>query len=119
MPSLDAASLPWLLWGGGFLGLQGSVSIVLRKHRLAKWPFGGMLYFASVLALTWWFSGNLILLFEALTILVGVGTLISVILLSWMSLRSHWCGACVRVHCANALLGLTVWEAWSSLSLFV
>jgi hypothetical protein len=120
MESFEEPALIWLLWGGVALGMQAAVSLCIRR-RTAAWqrqvfPLLGLVFYLACGWLLWRLNREPDLLFQALLWLLAPATLVSIALFGRMLQTRNWCGACLRVHCANALLLVAVWEGWESVS---
>ena len=118
MPEIELESLVWLVWGGSLVGLQSSISITLNLKKKILLPIIGGIYFFSIFCLSLFLSKELILFYKTLTLLLGFGTVISLILIYIMIRRKNWCGICLRVHFANLVLLMTLIEAWPKLNFF-
>ena len=118
MPEIELQSLVWLVWGGSLVGLQGSISISLNFENNTLLPIIGSAYFLSIFCLSLFLSKNLVLFYKILTLLLGFGIVISIILIYTMIRQKNWCGICLRVHFANLVLLVTLIEAWPKLNFF-
>ena len=118
MPEIELESLVWLVWGGSLVGLQSSISILLNLKKKKLLSIIGSIYFLSIFCLSLSLSKELVLFYKILTLLLGFGIVISIILIYTMIRRKNWCGICLRVHFANLVLLVTLIEAWPKLNLF-
>ena len=118
MPEIELESLVWLVWGGSLVGLQSSISIALNLKKKKLLSIIGGIYFLSIFCLSLLLSNELVLFYKILTLLLGFGIVISIILIYTMIRRKNWCGICFRVHFANLVLLVTLIEAWPKLNLF-
>ena len=118
MPEIELESLVWLVWGGSLVGLQSSISIALNLKKKTLLSIIGSIYFLSIFCLSLSLSKELVLFYKILTLLLGFGIVISIILIYTMIRRKNWCGICLRVHFANLVLLVTLIEAWPKLNLF-
>ena len=118
MPEIELESLVWLVWGGSLVGLQSSISITLNLKKKKLLSIIGGIYFLSIFCLSLLLSNDLVLFYKILTLLLGFGIVISLILIYTMIRRKNWCGICLRVHFANLVLLMTWVEAWPKLNFF-
>ena len=118
MPEIELESLVWLVWGGSLVGLQSSISITLNLKKKKLLSIIGSIYFLSIFCLSLFLSKELVLFYKILTLLLGFGIVISLILIYTMIRRKNWCGICLRVHFANLVLLVTLIEAWPKLNFF-
>ena len=118
MPEIELESLVWLIWGGSLVGLQSSISITLNLKKKKLLSIIGSIYFLSIFCLSLSLSKELVLFYKILTLLLGFGIVISIILIYNMIRRKNWCGICLRVHFANLVLLVTLIEAWPKLNFF-
>ena len=115
MPEIELQSLVWLVWGGSLVGLQSSISISLNFKNKTLLPIIGSAYFLSIFCLSLILSKEIVLFYKILTLLLGFGIVISLILIYTMIRRKNWCGICLRVHFANLVLLVALVEAWPKL----
>ena len=118
MPEFELESLVWLVWGGSLVGLQSSISITLNLKKKKLLSIIGGIYFLSIFCLSLFLSKELVLFYKILTLLLGFGIVISIILIYTMIRQKNWCGICLRVHFANLVLLVTLIEAWPKLNFF-
>ncbi len=118
MPEIELESLVWLVWGGSLVGLQSSISITLNLKKKKLLSIIGGIYFFSIFCLSLLLSKELVLFYKILTLLLGFGIVISIILIYTMIQKKNWCGICLRVHFANLVLLVTLIEAWPKLNFF-
>ena len=118
MPEIELESLVWLVWGGSLVGLQSSISITLNLKKKKFLSIIGGIYFLSIFCLSLFLSKDLVLFYKILTLLLGFGIVISIILIYTMIRQKNWCGICLRVHFANLVLLVTLIEAWPKLNFF-
>ena len=118
MPEIELESLVWLVWGGCLVGLQSSISITLNLKKKKLLSIIGGIYFLSIFCLSLFLSKDMVLFYKILTLLLGFGIVISIILIYTMIRRKNWCGICLRVHFANLVLLVTLIEAWPKLNFF-
>ena len=118
MPEIELESLVWLVWGGSLVGLQSSISITLNLKKKKLLSIIGGIYFLSIFCLSLFLSKELVLFYKILTLLLGFGIVISIILIYTMIRQKNWCGICLRVHFANLVLLVTLIEAWPKLNFF-
>ena len=118
MPEIELESLVWLVWGGSLVGLQSSISITLNLKKKKLLSIIGGIYFLSIFCLSLFLSKELVLFYKILTLLLGFGNVISIILIYTMIRQKNWCGICLRIHSANLVLLVTLIEAWPKLNFF-
>ena len=118
MPEIELDSLVWLVWGGSLFGFQSSISITLNLKKNKFISIYGGIYFLSIFCLSLFLSKELVLFYKILTLLLGFGIVISLILIYTMIRLKNWCGICLRVHFANLVLLVTLIEAWPKLNFF-
>ena len=118
MPEIELESLVWLVWGGSLVGLQSSISITLNLKKKKLLSIIGGIYFLSIFCLSLFLSKELVLFYKILTLFLGFGIVISIILIYTMIRQKNWCGICARVHFANLVLLVTLIEAWPKLNFF-
>ena len=119
MPEIELESLVWLVWGGSLVGLQSSISISLNLKKMTSLPIIGSIYFLLIFCLSLFLSNELVLFYKILTPLLGFGIGVSLISICVMIRKKNWCSICLRAHFANAVLLVTLIEAWPKLNFFI